>query len=456
VSDLSYSLGFDSAMLTAELGGRAGDCKNYYRKVSSAKIGDEASAGGGIALRIGEFAREHNVTIDTIRHYMEMELLLPAKTGGQYTFDSLCSNDLKEILWLKSANFTLTEIQKLFSIKRMTSLKLEDDQAYYKELLLEKQAELQRIQQQTEQSLANLDTMLRQIPLVVLARLARGIPLSLLTELVCSKCNELLRLDSGKIEDSQLINGIFQCSCGEYIAQEGILQSAAPAATGDEELPSTKEYMENTDTEFVNFINKSSTWLITYLEALDLNRKTVLVLGHVGARLLPRMNSRNKEDVLYIIVEPSRERLLYAKSILNIPTSNFSALFLCCPLHEIPLKELSVDLVIDCLGSTNYNFSKPGFAVNFLGNRLKPEGEWLGAYLYFPSGAKSVRKLKEECHPYFSLDHIQRAFQRRFTEVASMELGCVSKAGEYEAFLLPGDKVYQWVYYGKGLSKTLG
>lgn len=84
MSDLSYSLGFDSAMLTAELGGRAGDCKNYYRKVSSAKIGDEASAGGGIALRIGEFAREHNVTIDTIRHYMEMELLLPAKVREFY------------------------------------------------------------------------------------------------------------------------------------------------------------------------------------------------------------------------------------------------------------------------------------------------------------------------------------------------------------------------------------
>lgn len=37
-------------------------------------------------MRIGKFSNINNISIDTIRHYMDLRLIIPENIGGQYFF----------------------------------------------------------------------------------------------------------------------------------------------------------------------------------------------------------------------------------------------------------------------------------------------------------------------------------------------------------------------------------
>ena len=62
-------------------------------------------------MKIGEFARKHNVTIDTVRHYISMGLLTPLRINVQYDFSEIDDDVMESILLLKSMNFKLEEMK---------------------------------------------------------------------------------------------------------------------------------------------------------------------------------------------------------------------------------------------------------------------------------------------------------------------------------------------------------
>ena len=70
-------------------------------------------------MKIGEFAKKHNITQDTIRHYLELGLLATEKKGGHYDFSESDSHDLIQIMELKNLSFSLNEIQRILTIQRI-------------------------------------------------------------------------------------------------------------------------------------------------------------------------------------------------------------------------------------------------------------------------------------------------------------------------------------------------
>ena len=71
-------------------------------------------------VRIGEFAKKHRITQDTIRYYLDMGLLVSEKKGGQYKFTKADSEDMERIIELKSLDFSLIEIQKILTFQRLS------------------------------------------------------------------------------------------------------------------------------------------------------------------------------------------------------------------------------------------------------------------------------------------------------------------------------------------------
>jgi DNA-binding transcriptional MerR regulator len=67
-------------------------------------------------MKIGQFATKHQTSIDTIRHYMSLGLLIPEKVTAQYDFDETCSHDFLEIMELKKLGFHSTKFNNSFYI----------------------------------------------------------------------------------------------------------------------------------------------------------------------------------------------------------------------------------------------------------------------------------------------------------------------------------------------------
>ena len=83
-----------------------GKNRNLYKKYLN----------GRDIMKIGKFGEVNNISIDTIRHYMDLSLIIPEKREATI-FDDDCQTDLELIIHYKDLGFSLNEIKELFFIK---------------------------------------------------------------------------------------------------------------------------------------------------------------------------------------------------------------------------------------------------------------------------------------------------------------------------------------------------
>jgi len=95
-------------------------------------------------VRIGKFGETNKLSIDTIRHYMDLGLILPEKKGGHYFFDERCQSDLELVLNFKGMGFSLNEIKNLFFYKNFGEFTDYEKDAYYQSLFMEKHKEIEQ------------------------------------------------------------------------------------------------------------------------------------------------------------------------------------------------------------------------------------------------------------------------------------------------------------------------
>lgn len=84
-------------------------------------------------MKIGAFAKKFGVSVDTVRYYIELELLLPdKKASAQYEFTPSCVDDMAFINEMKQYHFTLQEIRQMLLLKRIADFTVaEDVNRYY-------------------------------------------------------------------------------------------------------------------------------------------------------------------------------------------------------------------------------------------------------------------------------------------------------------------------------------
>ncbi|HEX7714498.1 MAG TPA: MerR family transcriptional regulator [Bacillota bacterium] len=405
-------------------------------------------------MRIGEFAEKHGVTIDTVRHYMDEQLLMPEKSGGQYEFGDACCKDLEEILWLKKAGFTLAEIKKALSIERLGKLSSSYDRQCYIKLLQGKKGDLAEEIVEREESIKKIEGRMAEFKTDMGTGSNKiGVPLEFASLLACPQCGKSMVIN-GAIINSMIIDGQITCRCGFALSiVNGIITNAPEEVKSKayyfSDADSYEEYIAKTSIKFINYVHRSVEWIIAKLRLDLVKQPTILELGTGWGSLLKHAYGMFTEDVLYIATDNDIEALTLTKWILEKEASRTKFVFIHGNIEDIPLKKETVDLVLDFWGTSCHNFKKPGYLINYIKDRLKPGGRWLAGHLYFKEDSSSLKRLAKECRLYLYLDNIIGSYQNNgFTLLDSKDMGYIDEGGEYEPFLVKGDKAFEWVYYG--------
>jgi DNA-binding transcriptional MerR regulator/ubiquinone/menaquinone biosynthesis C-methylase UbiE/uncharacterized protein YbaR (Trm112 family) len=445
-------------------------------------------------MKIGQFANNNNVSIDTIRYYIELKLIMPERTRGQYDFDESCQSDLDEILWLKSADFSLNEIQKIFSLKRFTNLKNDVDLEYYRLLFGNKKQELSDRRNEIDKIIKKIDEKIRNTDNnLVKISLKLGMPIDYLHILACPTCKSGLRLVKGSIEDNLIIDGELKCSgeceygyeskskielknknrseknnnsnrnsngfCDQCQEPHSIIKIKDGILIIEKDCKENEpskdiiegHFIEQTSSDYVNLFYKSGQWIRNKLDLKNQEASIILEPGTGSGIFLNGVLNELNQETLYICIDHSLEKLRNTKETIEKHHNKTNIIFICCDFLNIPIKDGVVDILLDHFGTSNYNFHKEGFLINLIGRLVKPGGKWIGDYFNFKKvNAKSLLQFEEKYRKYFLADNIVKALENsEFKTLEMREMGYTEKGGIFEKFFIEGDTLYDFVYYGE-------
>jgi DNA-binding transcriptional MerR regulator/ubiquinone/menaquinone biosynthesis C-methylase UbiE len=405
-------------------------------------------------VRIGKFAEDNHLSIDTIRHYMDLSLILPEKQGGQYYFDDRCQKDLEHILELKSMGFTLSEIKIILLYMNFGKHTGYQEDVYYKALFQERFKKL-------ENEIRNLHEIKDRLKLKIDGFSSReelnnfnetGIDLSVLNLLSCSKCGKSLILKDGSINNNQIINGRLNCSCGEeYQIEKGILRvgtSKDRASSGANESY-LFEYISVTDSAYLDNLLKGLEWAARKLSGLDLSGKVMLELGTGMGFFLRNVYGDLADDCIYIAVDNNIERHRFLKSMLDRAEHRKNVVFICADFLEIPIKKKLIDILLDISGTSNYSFEHEEFLLNPINHLIKEDATLLGTYILFKNfSSKSL--IESKYRKNFMFKNIKESIDKlKFKMIDEKISEYLDKGGKYEDYFIEGEKVYNYSYFGK-------
>ncbi|PFO08043.1 methyltransferase [Bacillus sp. AFS076308] len=402
-------------------------------------------------MRIGKFGKVNDLSIDTIRHYMDLGLIVPEKQGGHYFFDERCQMDLDLILELKKMGFRLNEMKMIFHYKNFAKLTDYGVDAYYQSIFLKKYEELDHeikmlaeARDRLKQKVALLSTSSQE------TSCALGVDLTVLAMLRCVKCAGHLTLQDGVISRNQIIEGKLSCDCGEeYPIESGIVKVGKRVKPVTPLVNSIPEYIQETDPMYLENMNIGLHWLKRKLDQVNLTKKVILELGSGSGFFLRNIYQDLPEDCLYIAVEHNIERHLFLKNFLEKAGIKRKILFICADFLEIPLPSHMVDMVVDHTGTSNYSFEHEAFLLDEVDSLVKPDGYLLGSYLVFKNFSHKS-KIEARNRDNFTINTIRKNISHLKYKAQDERISePINKGGKFEDFFVPGEEIYSYSFFGK-------
>ncbi|HHT7238850.1 MULTISPECIES: MerR family transcriptional regulator [Bacillus cereus group] len=404
-------------------------------------------------MKISKFADINNVSVDTIRHYIDLGLIIPEKKGSHYFFDEYCQKDIELILEYKWLGFSLNEIKELFLYKNLgKSLDYEKD-IFYQSLFKVKYEKIEQEIKTLEERKDKLKEALNNLSIATeISNSILGIDLKVLHLFKCFKCNGNLILEDGIINKNQIVEGKLICNCGEeYAITSGILTAGklfeAYERTSLEE--SISDYIHETDTTFLENIQRGGEWAKKKLIQLDLNNKILLDLGSGLGFFLRNVYEELPEDCLYIAVDRDLNKLLLLKDVIERRNVKKNIVFICADFLNIPIQSYSADIVIDQSGTSNYSFEHEEFLLHELNSLFKPNCYLLSSFILFNKfsiNSQIAPRLRENFTSATVKGEIQKLQFHSIDERTSKYL---ERGGKYENFFVKGEEIYTYSFFGK-------
>ena len=255
-------------------------------------------------MKIGEFAKKHNVTIDTVRHYIYESLLTPLKLNKQYDFTDMDDDVMESILLLKSMNFKLEEMkpymlfQTLYTDNSFTYLG--DFKEQFLEKIRENQAEIDKLSEMNRRIEKQLNKA--KVPVI-----HRGIALKLFSDFTCPHCDRNLELENPDIKHNEVMDGELICpDCHKkYYIRYGCISDTPiePLEEFNDIKNMVEEYVQKNDDEYIVKVRELFTESACCVHEGSSGARTVFIDGQGCAFLnSPIIRSIPEDSTLFIYV----------------------------------------------------------------------------------------------------------------------------------------------------------
>ena len=406
-------------------------------------------------MKIGRFSKMGHVSVDTVRHYIDLGLVVPEKIGAHFEFDELCSKDLAHVLQLKDMGFQLKEIQRIFAMIRLGAATPKSEVTY----IIEEFQERIRAIESEENVLAmrknTIHAKLEELKALTFKESVEiGVSLNQLSLLACRKCKSSYVPIDAHIQKSYIIEGQLGCNCGTILeVKRGIVVGDTffkkPSSKMDLNMQEAYEdYVKSTDQDFLDELYKSMDWIKKKINNRENGGSNLLELG-VGSGMFLRhfINDLNQQDV-YIAVDHDYERLLSLKAMLEANGVEKKLLLICSDFLSMPLIENVADIVLDLSGSVHYAFDHNEPLLPLISPWVKSETFVMGAYIVFDHLYKneddSIR-----CEQVFNVNGIKDIYAKSRIEIIEDSLSpVISGGGKYEEMYQVGKNMRAYRSYG--------
>ncbi|CRK82800.1 MerR family transcriptional regulator [Neobacillus massiliamazoniensis] len=337
-------------------------------------------------MKIGSFAKLFNVSIDTIRYYIELGLLVPEKKGTQFHMNQSCLDDMKLILELKTLQFSLKEIQQFLSYKRLT---INIDIGYYKKLLLEKKNTFLEAKKELNRFIKLLDNKLHSLDQPSVSCSSTGVPISFVPFFYCPYCKIPLIISDASILNSNISEAKLTCSCGYFTSiQDGIIITSnleeSPYCILDDDT------MTEFNPNFVSLREKGDQWIIKLLKEQNLSNKVVIETNIDVSVSLPKYVSSLDLDTFYIFCGFSLTMIKKLRQFIERNNPKLHVIYIQNTDYNLPLKPGSIDIIIDSITINDICSNKNVFPITLLQTYINQDTKVIGNYLYYHEGATSL------------------------------------------------------------------
>lgn len=405
-------------------------------------------------MRIGEFAQKHSITQDTIRHYLDMGLLVAEKKGGQYKFSEADSKDVDKILELKQLDFSLIEIQKLLMFQRLSGANTDVFRNFYLSFLEEKKNEVTNGLLKYNKMNTFIKDKIKEIRAEDLKSGEKlGLPMSSIGILRCPTCQDSLNVSDGIIDKNMITAANINCKCGyKAIIKNGIFIDEMAVRTklqNGKKMPTKEEYLENSSPAYVNFLYKGMATLTEHIQKYGKEPKYILELDNcVGFFLLQHIKYL-PSNATYILIDYDIDRMEQLKKNLEMYYKHKNFIFLCCDFNRLPLVNSSIDIVVDFCMTRTYEQSTGEFLLDIILPLLKQDGLLAASYLTFGSNSNRNLKLSPEINEYIDKDKIlKKLANSHLTTMDVIDIGPGFEDNPYDLDIKDME-IYQAVYAGK-------
>lgn len=401
-------------------------------------------------MKIGRFAKVNNVSIDTLRHYMDLKLLLPIKSGHQYDFDQSCQNDFDEIQDLKTLKFSLKEILTLIDYLRLSGFSTKEYNAYMSDILHHKKTSLLEEEKAIDHALMQIESRINTLEQSTIVKTHHfGIHIGLIPYLACPSCKASpLNLECQSIHSNMVFQGKLTCSCGgSLIIDDGILISDTFVEILYETDIGLDNYIEETGEDIIANIRKGINWFTNTVETRTFDKAIVLEIGSGSGFFIRSAFSYIENCQYYIAVDHDISRHRFLKKHLETADISLPIQFICSDFKKIPLNDSCVDILVDFTGTSNIGFDTPEFMLDTIDTYLKPNCELMASYIVFDKFSTN-HFLPIENRKLFNKESLSNNLTHHQFTINNTHKGDYhTNGGPYEDYFTENDKVYtMWLY----------